>query len=52
MFILVLEVEPSVIAVATARLGLQPGAAFQCRVAHLAQLVFSHKTVSIVLIEF
>ena len=47
IFFLVLEVQPSVIAVATARLGLQPGAAFQCRVAQLTQLISSHKTVSI-----
>ena len=37
----------SAIKVATGKLGLQPGAAFQARVAQLAELVKAHKLVSI-----
>ena len=36
----------SAIKVATGKLGLQPGAAFQARVAQLAELVKAHKLVS------
>lgn len=36
----------SAIKVATSKLGLQPGAAFQARVAQLAELVKAHKLVS------
>lgn len=35
----------SAIKVATGKLGLQPGAAFQARVAQLAELVKAHKLV-------
>lgn len=38
----------SAIKVATGKLGLQPGAAFQARVAQLAELVKAHKLVSFV----
>ena len=38
--------EPSAISVAMARLDLQPGVAFESKVAQLAQLVAAHKTVS------
>ena len=37
----------SAIKVATGKLGLQPGAAFQARVAQLAELVKAHKLVSL-----
>lgn len=37
----------SAIKVATGKLGLQPGAAFQARVAQLAELVKAHKLVSV-----
>lgn len=37
----------SAIKVATCKLGLQPGAAFQARVAQLAELVKAHKLVSV-----
>ena len=36
----------SAIRVATAKLGLQPGAAFQARVTQLGELVTAHKLVS------
>ena len=39
----------SAIKVATGKLGLQPGAAFQARVAQLAELVKAHKLVSCVI---
>ena len=41
------EDEPSAISVAMTRLGLQPGVAFEAKVAQLAQLVAAHKTVSL-----
>ena len=41
-----MEDEPSPISVAMARLDLQPGVAFEAKVAQLAQLVAAHKTVS------
>ena len=37
----------SAIKVATGKLGLQPGAAFQARVAQLAELVKAHKLVGV-----
>ena len=42
----VLDDMQSAIKVATCKLGLQPGAAFQARVAQLAELVKAHKLVS------
>ena len=38
--------EPSAISFAMARLDLQPGVAFESKVAQLAQLIAAHKTVS------
>ena len=40
----------SAIKVATGKLGLQPGAAFQARVAQLAEIVKAHKLVRLILI--
>ena len=44
--IAVLDDMQAAIRVATSKLGLQPGAAFQARVAQLAELVSAHKLVS------
>lgn len=41
----------SAIKVATGKLGLQPGAAFQARVAQLAELVKAHKLVSFISVK-
>ena len=43
-----LEKIEDAIAVATSSVGLMPGVAFQTRVAQLAQLNLTHKTVSLV----
>lgn len=42
-----MEDEPSAISVAMEKLDLQPGVAFEAKVAQLAQLVAAHKTVSL-----
>jgi hypothetical protein len=44
-FASVMEDEPSAISVAMTTLGLQPGVAFEAKVAQLAQLVAAHQTV-------
>ena len=49
--ILVLDDMQSAIKVATGKLGLQPGAAFQARVAQLAEIVKAHKLVRLILIR-
>ena len=41
----------SAIKVATGKLGLQPGAAFQARVAQLGELVKAHKLVSFIRVQ-
>lgn len=48
LIFLVLSDMQSAIKVATGKLGLQPGAAFQARVAQLAELVKAHKLVSLI----
>ena len=49
--VLVLDDMESAIKVATGKLGLQPGAAFQARVAQLAEIVKAHKLVRLILIR-
>lgn len=46
--VVVLDDMQSAIKVATCKLGLQPGAAFQARVAQLAELVKAHKMVRLI----